>query len=83
VPQHPHPAGLGGQQPHQPQRIATAIGAGAVVRPKAARVMAAITPMAMATITAPATNSRSSKGVVSLKWAGTPRACWTTTQATS
>jgi hypothetical protein len=53
------------------------------VRPKAARVMAAITPMAMATITAPATNSRSSKGVVSLKWAGTPRACWTTTQATS
>jgi hypothetical protein len=56
---------------------------GALVRTKAARVMAAITPMAMATITAPAMNSRSSRGVVSLKWAGTPRACWTVTQATS
>jgi hypothetical protein len=45
--------------------------------------MAAITPMATATITAPPMNRRSSSAVVSLKWAGTPRACWMTTQATS
>jgi hypothetical protein len=64
-------------------RIAKAIGTGALVQTKAARVMAAITPMAMATITASAMNRRSSSTVVSLKWAGTPRACWTVTQATS
>jgi hypothetical protein len=44
--------------------------------------MAATTPTATATITAPATNSRSPRGVASLKWAGVPRACTTTTQAT-
>ena len=53
------------------------------MRTKAARVMAAITTMATATITAPAMNSRSSRAVASLKWAGIPRACWTVTQATS
>jgi len=45
--------------------------------------MAAMTRMAMATITAPRVNRRSSSTVVSLKWEGTPRACWTATQATS
>jgi hypothetical protein len=66
-----------------PPRIATAGGAGAVVWRKPARVTAAMTPMATVTMTAPAINSRSSRTVVSWKWAGTPRACWTVTQATS